>query len=195
MVIVTLHSPLDNKPVDLALPDDVPVQFIAEALLKAFGVGSKNQIFTFAVIRESEEVIIPHSSTLWKERVCNGEYLKVVSVASPDIKAFLLAEGGIRFPLGEISIIGRSGKDPKSAVDVDLSSLPGSSVVSHRHAMIRFYDGVFYLSDENSRNGTFLNTKRLVLRQEYSLRDGDIIELGPPGKGIRLTFHLIPQKI
>lgn len=43
------------------------------------------------------------------------------------------------------------------------------------HALITYRDGAYRLTDLNSRNGTYLNDKRIDSNKEYELRDGDRI--------------------
>ncbi|MCS6842439.1 MAG: FHA domain-containing protein [Roseiflexus sp.] len=52
------------------------------------------------------------------------------------------------------------------------------SDVSRRHATITFARPYYYLTDENSTNGTFVNGERLS--GPYALRAGDMIGLGSP---------------
>ena len=53
--------------------------------------------------------------------------------------------------------------------------------VSGRHALISHQDGVFYIVDEGSANGVFINsmTNRLVPGKRYALRAGDRIIIDP----------------
>jgi hypothetical protein len=55
--------------------------------------------------------------------------------------------------------------------------LTGDDYVSGEHASIRFEMGSLYLSDRNSRNGTFLNGTRLS-RTAATLSPGDQIKIG-----------------
>ncbi len=55
-------------------------------------------------------------------------------------------------------------------------------VVSGIHASIRFEGGRYILRDEGSRNGTFVNSRRV---QEQELRDGDVVEFGMGGPTAR----------
>ena len=43
------------------------------------------------------------------------------------------------------------------------------------HALIARKDGAYFLTDMNSRNGTYLNDKRIESNKEYEIRDGDRI--------------------
>jgi hypothetical protein len=76
--------------------------------------------------------------------------------------------------------IGRGSTEPNELrLDEDTS-------VSRRHATITFENGVFYLSDENSSNGTAVEGKRLPPRTPTELRNGSRVMIG---KGTVLTFE------
>lgn len=91
------------------------------------------------------------------------------------------AEAVEEFPLAAAQrlIIGR---DPDAAVRFEPS---GDAIVSRRHACIARDAGHphhFKLVDLDSRNGTFLNKRRIV--GEMLLRPGDVIQLGAGGPEI-----------
>jgi pSer/pThr/pTyr-binding forkhead associated (FHA) protein len=48
--------------------------------------------------------------------------------------------------------------------------------VSRRHARVSAHDGVAYLEDLRSSNGTFLNERRV--RQSIEVQPGDVIDVG-----------------
>lgn len=50
--------------------------------------------------------------------------------------------------------------------------------VSRHHAILNRYDGLIFITDNGSLNGTFLNGQRLVPHQARVLRDGDLLRLG-----------------
>ncbi len=50
--------------------------------------------------------------------------------------------------------------------------------VSRRHARIYTRDGICYIEDLDSTNGTYLNSERLTPYLPYVLNDGDILTLG-----------------
>lgn len=83
---------------------------------------------------------------------------------------------------GETTVFGRG-------VDADLRFSPETDLeVSARHAaLVRTHDG-WILRDLESRNGTFLNGKRV--RGEAPARDGDRIGLGPAGPEIAFYISL-----
>lgn len=75
---------------------------------------------------------------------------------------------GCRYPLSDrLLTIGRGD-------DCDIK-LPDHSV-SRRHARIESIDDGFYVSDQNSTNGTFVNDKQID--EARLLRDGDYLRVG-----------------
>ncbi|GAA6614389.1 hypothetical protein NUACC26_001640 [Scytonema sp. NUACC26] len=72
--------------------------------------------------------------------------------------------------------IGRA--DNGKSLDVDVSVLPNSEVVSRTHAVIHVEAGSFYIEDEGSTNGTYVDKMRLLLGNKYRLKSGDYICLG-----------------
>ncbi len=69
--------------------------------------------------------------------------------------------------------------------DIDVSCLPDEDIVSRLHAIISIEDNCYYLQDQESSNGTYLNQKKLLSHTNYQLRLGDKIELG---QGSKVTF-------
>lgn len=88
--------------------------------------------------------------------------LRVVTVAEDKS----LVEGEI-FPLKPVTFLGR---DPANTIVVN------DAAASARHARLRQTNGVWWLEDLNSENGTKLND--LPLSKPAPLADGDIIEIG-----------------
>lgn len=88
-------------------------------------------------------------------------------------------EEQIPIPVAEDSLT--MGKDA-TAVDLVLDDRS----VSPLHARIRQHNGRFWLYDEGSENGTFLNHTRLGLSPK-SLEDGDIIRMGRVRFQVKLT--------
>ena len=74
-------------------------------------------------------------------------------------------------------VIGRQAGAPLEAV-LDLTVLNAFDLgVSRRHAMLRRIDSGFEVVDLASRNGTWLNAKRLVPNQPYPFTSGSQIRL------------------
>ena len=72
------------------------------------------------------------------------------------------------------------GKSPTVDVNVD------SPYISRRHFQIRCQDDVFFITDLDSTNGTFLNGERLISQQERRLRDQALI--GMAGDQVLFRF-------
>lgn len=104
-------------------------------------------------------------------------------------EAYLLGAGGSRFVLTEgTTTIGRSSKGD---VDYDLSPFdnPKQPIASRNHASIIREADSYYLCDNHSGNGTFLNGQPLKPLVKYSLKSGDSIEFGLEDYGgIKVQF-------
>ena len=85
-----------------------------------------------------------------------------------------------RMPLRSGMTIGRA-----AGVDLQLES----PSLSRKHAMLQPDAGRWFVVDENSLNGTFLNGRKLAPMQPAQIASGDIVELG----GFTLRFHLASQ--
>ena len=72
------------------------------------------------------------------------------------------------------------GKSPTVDVKVD------NPYISRQHFQIRCQDDVFFITDLDSTNGTFLNGERLTSQQERRLRDQDLI--GMAGDQVLFRF-------
>lgn len=72
------------------------------------------------------------------------------------------------------------GRAPSS--DILLSK---DKLTSRRHATIRYEDGSYFLSDERSANGTFVNGQQLEEKTPYKLQNGDRVAIGE----YEMIFH------
>ena len=102
------------------------------------------------------------------------EALEDLGVRGP---ALVVRSGGGRagetfHPEGERTTIGRS---PDCGIFLD------DVTVSRKHAVLTKRDGGFFIEDQGSLNGTFVNRKRVESAQ---LEDGDELQIGK----YRLTF-------
>ncbi|MEI6132173.1 MAG: FHA domain-containing protein [Bacillota bacterium] len=75
---------------------------------------------------------------------------------------------GIKFELSSLIVI--IGRD-KETVDLCCENM----AVGKRHAQLHFHDGAYYISDLNSRNGTFVNGMRIENNKEKQISHGDEI--------------------
>ena len=102
-----------------------------------------------------------------------AEALESIGVQGP---ALVVRSGGGRAgemfkPEGETTI----GRSPDCGIFLD------DVTVSRKHAILRERDGGFFIEDQGSLNGTFVNRKRVESAQ---LEDGDELQIGK----YRLTF-------
>lgn len=73
-------------------------------------------------------------------------------------------------------IVGRL-LEGETGVDFDLGPYGAYHYgVSRQHAMLTLHEGLLYLEDNMSTNGTRINGFQVTPRQKYRLRDGDEIE-------------------
>ena len=99
---------------------------------------------------------------------------------------FILPNGeAIEIPLQSLILIGRQAGN-EHRIDVDLSKFGAESSISRTHAAIQITHSAVYIRDFESRNGTLLNGEILQPMEDYILRDGDELKLGPTK--IRVIF-------
>ena len=70
--------------------------------------------------------------------------------------------------------------------DIDVSGFPNAEIVSRIHANIRVEGDAYYVEDVGSSNGTYINSKPLLVGTRHRLISGDRISLG---KGDKVTFQ------
>jgi pSer/pThr/pTyr-binding forkhead associated (FHA) protein len=105
------------------------------------------------------------------DTIATGAPATIVDASPPEPALLVLAgpKEGEQIPLGDELLIGRGYGEP--------GALGGDSQLSRRHARIaRGQDGVFFIQDTGSTNGTMLNG--VALRRTHALSDGDEIQLG-----------------
>jgi len=61
----------------------------------------------------------------------------------------------------------------------NVSDLSYIQAVSRDHFSIHQRDNHVYIKDNDSRNGTYLNDKKLVPNREYQVFQGDDLDIGP----------------
>jgi pSer/pThr/pTyr-binding forkhead associated (FHA) protein len=92
---------------------------------------------------------------------------------------------------GEIKIynlITTLGRDPARS-DFQLFDEIEKSTVSGCHCTVTYDQGQFWLTDNNSTNGTQLNSINIIANEPYPLKDGDEIVMGDVfNAGARLRF-------
>jgi pSer/pThr/pTyr-binding forkhead associated (FHA) protein len=108
-----------------------------------------------------------------------------------DEDAFPVNHGSIRFVSGPLS-----GQQFQVKADGDYIGRDGGSSqiviadprISKRHVWIGVKDGRVVVTDQNSRNGTFINDPRSARVTETSLSPGDVVILGESDVA-RFEYH------
>ncbi|MFQ5550809.1 MAG: FHA domain-containing protein, partial [Gemmatimonadales bacterium] len=85
------------------------------------------------------------------------------------------------FDLNEVRI----GRDP--SLEMVLAG-DKSNVVSGSHARLLHENGEWWLEDLNSRNGTFIDSRRLKPREKVKLSGGEVVGLGERGPRLRVEI-------
>lgn len=188
-VFVTLQQ--ENYWKDLALPGDIPSQFLAQTLAKALDISLQpGQLCSLELCDEKGTKKISPARSMEEARIMNGSFIRLsVENVAAGKNAFLISSTGIRFLLNKpVMIVGRP--DPKSdiSIDVDLSPLDEKKVVSRKHAVIRQEDQHFVLVDAQSRNGTWINDTRLAPGEPHVLHPDNRITFGNINAGVELIF-------
>lgn len=65
------------------------------------------------------------------------------------------------------------GRDPENTITISKDP-----AISGRHVTILYRKGSFYIKDEMTANGTYLNGEEMEIGKPYDLKDGDDIRLG-----------------
>ena len=126
------------------------------------------------LVKDSGGVEATQTFTPDERELAADERLDDFGVKGP---ALVVRSGGGRagetfHPEGERTTIGRS---PDCGIFLD------DVTVSRRHAVLVARDGGFFIEDQSSLNGTFVNRKRV---ESARLEDGDELQIGK----YRLTF-------
>lgn len=95
-------------------------------------------------------------------------------------------------PLFDEAVIGRRNPDTATSPDLDLTPYGAYQMgISRRHALIKLQDNIPVLVDLASRNGTFLNGKKLPAHQPAPIHDGDTVRLGKIMMTISIEVELL----
>ncbi|HET9919403.1 MAG TPA: FHA domain-containing protein [Ktedonobacteraceae bacterium] len=76
---------------------------------------------------------------------------------------------GTNFDLEPETTIGRG---PINTIQIPEESVSGV------HTQLRYHNGIWYVLDANSRNGTFVNNQRLEPGKPLVVRPGDVVQVG-----------------
>lgn len=129
-------------------------------------------------------------------RVIAEESVNVTQLRAPkttgwSLKANHSALANRVFPLKELNVIGRAAE-----CDISLAA----AHLSRRHAQLQIIDGMLFVKDLDSANGTFLNGKRVA---EARVKRGDELRfdaltfgvMGPSDEMAKTTVRTVPVKV
>lgn len=186
-VVVTLRQ--QKKEIDLELPTAVPLFTLTPILIEKFTDSDLSGFTGDKIITRvinSKTIIRPHE-TLGQAGVVDGDILELKPVITTNNQAIPNSEVAGTFLqcvdtgqsfscAAKANLIGRS-KDCR----VNLINLPQNDVVSRIHAnILRRPDG-FWLKDERSTNGTFVDGYRLEPSERVKIRNGQRLQFGEDG--------------
>lgn len=141
------------------------------------------------------EIIINASPS---EKACpSSSVVSVCTSSSDEPKPQNAESGGISLKIestgedivlfGSCFSVGRS-KDCSLTLNTQIQY----KTISRHHLLIYIENGIWYLEDTDSKNGTKLNNRKLMSDEMYKLHDRDVISLG---SAENLIFSTIPQSI
>ena len=145
----------------------VPVSVVEPAL--------PDRVHYAAPLDDRSRVVIPSDASQVVSPPPASATLATLTAREPATLHFQANIAGQKFSLGR-----SSGNDAKLPVD-------GQSGVSGHHAVITFERGAWYIKDNNSTNGTFVNGQRLPPGGHARLADRVVIGLGPK---VKLEFRI-----
>lgn len=194
-VVITLRE--QEKEIDLELPVAIPLFILAPILaekLADHGISFSfvNADRVTAHIVSSKTIVRPHE-TLAQAGVVDGDMLELAEAkqTAPHKSYTAVGQGtylqcqqtGQMFVCrGRAMLIGRLPTHP-----ISLHQLPQNEAVSRTHAnLLRRNDG-YWLKDERSTNGTFVDGYMLKPGESIHLRPGSVIQFGVDGPV--LVFH------
>ncbi len=183
---------------DLETPLSVPLFMLAPIVLETMRWANQDlrqENARFVGRLQGSGVIIRPNETLAQAGVVDGDVVELTAVHSNSIdfdrtlnigpvsgiysaQAYLksVETGEVFLCRGKSSLVGRS---PECAIN--LSRLSGNDVVSRRHANIVRRDDGYWLTDENSANGTIVDGFTLNPKETVRLRDRCQIQFGEDG--------------
>jgi hypothetical protein len=192
--IVTIEISSKQR-VDLALSLNVPNHILSASLVEVLNLPeSPKGNYLLSIKSENGIARLPSNVTLGDAGVLDGFILQLQPwdlKTSPrsqiESRHFLQSESGESFHLNTDKVlVGRRDVKHGVLVDIDLGPHDSNKVISRRHASIEKKGNGYIIVDLASTNGTKVNGKKLVPKQQNPLTDGDVIEFGRDG--VRLRF-------
>lgn len=196
-VAITLSIPFLSIHFDLDLPWSLPLPLFLQSILPSLiqlrlrrypQEFAESSIVLSRRVFGQRKLILTH--TFKGAGVYDGDRLFVETISPPwPLYRFYLEEdlgleGEHHLQTERIylfkfkTLLGRMDIRKKQVPDVDLHPFAHSRRISRQHALIEYRKTMFTIVDLGSRNGTFLNGKRLSPQKRYPLKHGDRISFG-----------------
>lgn len=129
--------------------------------LLSFGLGKKKKTY-MEDAQSSPATILLAESTPYEASSSNGKMNNTRTLVGQRDNADIVMS---TFPAHIGNLLG------KANYPID------NAMISRDHAVITYECGVYYIEDQGSTNGTFVNGSRLSPYEPIQIRDGDIVEL------------------
>ncbi|MPZ19040.1 MAG: cyclic nucleotide-binding domain-containing protein [Luteitalea sp.] len=153
-----------------SLLDDVPREVSARALTRCRLLRLDRAGFS-EIVRQSPEIAVLMVRHLSRRLGSGGTEM-------PSSAVFLHEASETAIPLHPQCTIGRVDRSTGVAPDVDLTPFDSDKTLSRRHAKVAMRPDGYYLREDEGRNGTFVNERRLDPGVEVRLADGDRLRFG-----------------
>ena len=140
----------------------------------------KREVDTTYDVRSEAEEALRMFNQAQEDRLSTNREGK--HIEGEDVIVRVEIQGGgtpLRVSLVDEIVIGRRDPTTKISPDLDLTPYGGYQMgISRRHAIVQLKAQNPVLTDLGSRNGTFVNGKKLAAHQPLPLQDGDEVRLG-----------------
>jgi len=94
--------------------------------------------------------------------------ISTVPIIEDDFNILTIIGRDFSYAITKDTVLGREATGKEHFID---------KAISRKHAKVFYKDGIWYIEDLNSTNGTYINSKRILPLKEYELKDGDKINL------------------
>lgn len=90
------------------------------------------------------------------------------------------------------TVIGRADRTLNFTPAVDLTDFDGKALgVSRRHATLNNQNGLLYITDHTTTNGTYINGKRIEPETPHVLTHGDKLQIARMRMGVHFTDKVL----
>lgn len=170
----TDKDPLSAQLMYCLLRSVAPVQLLAELLALATGkppfTESISGLFTTSAKVDTNPTVPAPVVTEDPQPKTGHRTTASGPKKGPNLRCISGNMTGQVIPLENGCVIGKSAQPPYCIAD--------DMAISRQHCSFHSKDGKWYVRDEGSKNGTFVNQKRADAKQMIAIKPGDIISIG-----------------